>query len=541
MNRVIFGIAAAGVSALTVYHWYSARKREVISSTDVDNLNGRSSVYPHVLSVDIGEESSTSGNVNTGDLKDEIALLKEEASRLEKERDEFALQTQKLSEQLYCQETAEREYLQAKSSYLQVEIDIKQRLFENDLDDLRAANRDAIIAMHDDLSQQNLALELDNARLRCQNDLVSNDLINVTAERDRAVVENAALAEEVGDVQSKWQAAQTNVQALQTAADCRESELLQIRAELVSSAARIAELESVNLCQTNKLAELEMITQGQSRSTLITPESEHPPVATLVENEDLPELHASDEQAVEAVVDESAKPSSQDDVQDVPVPPLVQEAAAPRCGEIAQKPEVPVFPCMDIRFRNQDIQGYSVLLESSGGLQADISPKQDVVEEVKPVASPPAKQEAPPNVKSCDFKVINAVVEQELPGSYQLNVASQHYGHIIGKEGKHVRAFQEAHGVRVVVTPPRGPHSQVRVLITQGNNEGRRNVAKQIVESLPSIVEIPFASLGQLTPQRKKQLWHRYFVDMVEDESNKKCVLRGKLGSCLRLFKEQKV
>lgn len=50
MNRVIFGIAAAGVSALTVYHWYSARKREVISSTDVDNLNGRSSVYPHVLS-----------------------------------------------------------------------------------------------------------------------------------------------------------------------------------------------------------------------------------------------------------------------------------------------------------------------------------------------------------------------------------------------------------------------------------------------------------------------------------------------------------
>ncbi|KAK4011033.1 hypothetical protein OUZ56_020153 [Daphnia magna] len=50
MNRVIFGITAAGVSALTVYHWYSARKREVISSTDVDNLNGRSSVYPHVLS-----------------------------------------------------------------------------------------------------------------------------------------------------------------------------------------------------------------------------------------------------------------------------------------------------------------------------------------------------------------------------------------------------------------------------------------------------------------------------------------------------------
>ncbi|KZR96260.1 Uncharacterized protein APZ42_009503, partial [Daphnia magna] len=167
------------------------------------------SAYPHVLSVDIGEESSTSGNVNTGDLKDEIALLKEEASRLEKERDEFALQTQKLSEQL-CQETAEREYLQAKSSYLQVEIDIKQRLFENDLD-LRAANRDAIVAMHGDLSQQNLALELDNARLRCQNDLVSNDLINVTAERDRAVVENAALAEEVGDVQSKWQVALANV------------------------------------------------------------------------------------------------------------------------------------------------------------------------------------------------------------------------------------------------------------------------------------------------------------------------------------------
>ncbi|KZR97621.1 Uncharacterized protein APZ42_007397, partial [Daphnia magna] len=241
--------------------------------------------------VDIGEESSTSGNVNTGDLKDEIALLKEEASRLEKERDEFALQTQNLSEQL-CQETAEREYLQAKSSYLQVEIDIKQKLFENDLDDLRAANRDAIIAMHDDLSQQNLPLELDNARLRCQNDLVSNDLINVTAERDRDVVENTALAEEVGDVQSKWRAALTNVQDLQTAADCRESELLQICAELVSSAEIIAELESVNHCQSNKLAELEMIVQGQSRSTLITPEVEQPPVATLVETEDLPELHA---------------------------------------------------------------------------------------------------------------------------------------------------------------------------------------------------------------------------------------------------------
>ncbi|KZS01547.1 Uncharacterized protein APZ42_001759, partial [Daphnia magna] len=121
--------------------------------------------------------------------------------------------------------------------------------------------------------------------------------------------------------------------------------------------------------------------------SLITPELEQPPVATLVENEDLPELHASDEQAVEAVVDESSKHSSQDDVQDVPVPPIVQEAAAPRYEEIAQKPE-----------------------ESSGVLQADISPKQDVLEEVKPVASPPAKQEAPPNVKSSDFKVINAVV-----------------------------------------------------------------------------------------------------------------------------------
>ncbi|KZR99455.1 Uncharacterized protein APZ42_004662, partial [Daphnia magna] len=265
INRVIFGIAAAGVSALTFYHWYSTRKREVISSTDDENLNGRSSDYPHVLSVNNGEESSTSGNVHIGDLKDEIALLKEKASRLEKERNEFALQTQKLSEQL-CQETAELEYLQAKSSYLQVEIDIKQRLFENDLDDLRSANRDALIAMHGHLSQQNLALELDNACLRCQNDLVSNDLVNVTAERDRAVVENAALAEEIGDVQSKWQAALTNVQDLQTAADCHESELLQIPAELVSSAARIAELESVNLCQSNELAEWEMIVQGQSRS-----------------------------------------------------------------------------------------------------------------------------------------------------------------------------------------------------------------------------------------------------------------------------------
>ncbi|KAI9565405.1 hypothetical protein GHT06_009197 [Daphnia sinensis] len=197
---------------------------------------------------------------------------------------------------------------------------------------------------------------------------------------------------------------------------------------------------------------------------------------------------------------------------------------------------------MDIRYRNHGIQGYTIILDSSGGLQAEITPKQEHVEELKPVASPPAKQEALPSVKSCDFKIINAVVEQELPGCYQLlNIASQHYGQIIGKEGKNVKAFQEAHGVKVAVTPPRGPQSQIRVLITQGNNEERRNVAKQIVESLPSIVEIHFASLGRLTPLRKKQLWPRYFVDIVEDQPNNKCVLRGKLGSCLRLFKEQKV
>ncbi|XP_059350844.1 uncharacterized protein LOC132087880 [Daphnia carinata] len=535
MNRVIFGIAA-GVSALTVFHWYTARKREVISSAEVDSLNGRSSVNPHVLSVDIGEESSTSGNVPTGDRENEVALLKKEMLRLEKERDEFALQTQKLSEQL-LEETSQREYLEAKSSYLQVEIDIKARLFENDLDDLRAANREAMIAMHDDFSKQNVALQLDNARLRCQNDSVSNDLINVRAERAQALLENATLAEEVGDVQSKLQAALINVQDLKKAADSSEKELLQIRAELVTSAARIAELESVNLCQSNKLAQLEMIVQEQSRSTLVTSESEEPDAA--LENETLPVLHARDEQT--EVVDESAKPSSQDDAQDVATPPLVQEAA-PRREKVAREPQVPVFPCMDIRFRNQDIQGYTIVMDSSGELQDTISPNQQLAEELKPVASPPAKQEAPSNVTSCAFKVINAVVEHELSGSYQLlNIASQYYGQIIGKEGKHVKAFQKSHGVKIMVTPPRGPHGQIRVTITQGNNEGRRTVAKQIVESLPSLVEIPFASLGRLTPQRKKQLWTRYFVDIVEDESSKKCVLRGNLGNCLRLFKEQKV
>ncbi|KAI9562482.1 hypothetical protein GHT06_009918 [Daphnia sinensis] len=102
----------------------------------------------------------------------------------------------------------------------------------------------------------------------------------------------------------------------------------------------------------------------------------------------------------------------------------------------------------------------------------DISQKQKLVEELKPVVSPPAKQKMLPSVKPWDFKVINANVEQELPGSFQLlNTASKHYGQIIGKEGKNVRAFQEAHGVKMAVTPSIRPHRQVRVLIIQRNNE----------------------------------------------------------------------
>lgn len=47
---------------------------------------------------------------------------------------------------------------------------------------------------------------------------------------------------------------------------------------------------------------------------------------------------------------------------------------------------------------------------------------------------------------------------------------------------------------------------------------------------------------GITDPSTKKRNYVKmYFLDIVEDGSDNKCVLRGKLGNCQRLFNEQKM
>lgn len=81
--------------------------------------------------------------------------------------------------------------------------------YDREMDKIRAANRDALIAVHEDIYQQSKGLQMENTRLQGQIDVLSLDSIKVTTERHATASKEAVLAVEVNEVKSKLQAALT--------------------------------------------------------------------------------------------------------------------------------------------------------------------------------------------------------------------------------------------------------------------------------------------------------------------------------------------
>lgn len=231
---------------------------------------------------------------------------------------------------------------------------------------------------------------------------------------------------------------------------------------------------------------------------------------------------------------------------------------------VPQIPEEIHYQGSDFRYRNKPINGYVVNLldgttQTYGDASSATSTRPALDSNIPTTIVPngkttsfkfleklfpaPASKPNPVPKRTDSFVIRNEVVVTKFEFTEELsNIGVNHFGRILGKEGKQVEELRKKFGVEVAVSQQEDSTDRIKVEISSGSDASSRHAAAQhILEQLPVKVDVKFA-FGSLSQNEKSCSYVSFpHVQIKYAGQPGRYVFCGRLKECRMAFDKLKI
>ncbi|EFX74188.1 hypothetical protein DAPPUDRAFT_109162 [Daphnia pulex] len=144
----------------------------------------------------------------------------------------------------------------------------------------------------------------------------------------------------------------------------------------------------------------------------------------------------------------------------------------------------------------------------------------------------------PEDIPAEDFIITSEEIERQDVGGIRLlltNISSRHCGLVVGRGGQNVERLQREYGVKVSILNRQNQSENLKIMISEGDEDNRRAASDDIIENLPVLVECPnLKSYGHALKNAHIQ------CDVKIDRTNLNkpgMTIYGKLSNCRKAYK----